>query len=212
MPGSGARRERCVMPRELAQCLLRLMATTRRRGGSVRHHNKIVLAAIGLLAVLALLIVWPHDPAKYFGGLPLPGNPGIHLTAGNWQFDRDGFRLGLDLQGGTHLVLQADMSGVPERERDDKIKGVVNIIERRVNATGVAEPIVQAAGQDRVLVELAGIRDIEEAKNLIGKTARLDFREQVPVAPGGAEAGIPGNTGAAASSTSMDWVIVKARG
>ena len=178
----------------------------------MRHHNNIILAAIGVLALLALLIVWPRDPAKYFGGLPLPGNPGIHLGLGGGQFDRDGFRLGLDLQGGTHLVLQADMTSVPEREREDKIKGVVNIIERRVNATGVAEPIVQAAGSDRVLVELAGIRDIEEAKNLIGKTARLDFREQVPGTPGGPGADVPGTTGAAASATPMDWVIVKARG
>jgi preprotein translocase subunit SecD len=161
----------------------------------MRRHNTLILVGIGILTLLALVVVWPRDPAKYFFGLPLPGNPGIHLNIGGQAFDRDGFRLGLDLQGGTHLTLQADMSGIPEREREDKLKGVVRIIERRVNATGVSEPIIQAAGSDRVVVELAGIRDVEQAKNLIGKTARLDFREDLnyPNSP-------------------PDWVIAKARG
>lgn len=159
----------------------------------MRRHNNFVLAGIILLALLALAVIWPADPAKYFGGLPLPGNPGINIPIGN-GFSRDGMRLGLDLQGGTHIVLQADMTGIPEREREDKIKGAVTIIERRVNATGVSEPIVQAVGTDRVLVELAGIRDIEAAKNLIGKTARLDFREAV-TSPDG----------------TPDWVVAKAR-
>src|SRR5205823_5858280 len=146
--------------------------------------NSFVLVAIAILTLIALFVVWPRDPGKYLFGLPLPGSPGINLNLGGTSFVRDGFRLGLDLQGGTHLVLQADMSTVPDSERGDKLKGVVNIIERRINATGVSEPIVQAAGQDRILVELAGIKDIEEAKNLIGKTARLDFRQDVNY-PGG---------------------------
>ena len=161
----------------------------------MRRRNNLVLLGIALLALLALLIVWPRDPAKYLFGLPLPGNPGLHLNLGGSRFDRDGMRLGLDLQGGTHLVLQADMSNVPPEQREDRLKGVVRVIEQRVNAFGVSEPIVQAAGQERVLVELAGIRDIEEAKNLIGKTAQLDFREQV-TGPDG----------------TPDWVIAKARG
>jgi preprotein translocase subunit SecD len=172
----------------------------------VRHHNKIVLAAIAILSVLALVVVWPRDPAKYLGGLPLPGSPGIHLALGGAGLDRDGFRLGLDLQGGTHLVLQADMSGVPGNERGDKIEGVKNIIERRVNATGVSEPIVQVSGNDRVIIELAGIRDIEEAKNLIGKTARLDFREQVTpqASPDASTPPDPNDAGG--------WVVAKAKG
>jgi len=172
----------------------------------VRHHNKIALVLIAVLSLVALIFIWPRDPAKYLGGLPLPGSPGIHLALGGVVLDRDGFRLGLDLQGGTHLVLQADMSGVPENERAEKLQGVQNIIERRVNATGVSEPIVQTSGNDRVIVELAGIRDIEEAKNLIGKTARLDFREQVaPQAP--ADLNTPPDLGDAGG-----WVVAKAKG
>jgi preprotein translocase subunit SecD len=56
---------------------------------------------------------------------------------------------------------------------------VLNVLERRVNAYGVAEPQIQARGTDRVIIQLPGVRDIEEAKKLIGQTAKLDFREQV---------------------------------
>src|SRR5262249_30305680 len=141
---------------------------------------------------------WPRDPAKYLGGLPLPGNPGLRLNVGSNPFERDGMRLGLDLQGGTRLVLQADMTNVPEAERDQRIKGVQQVLERRINAFGVAEPVVQVVGQDRVLVELAGIKDIEEAKNLIGQTARLDFREQVDQ---------PGAAAASPPSAGSNWVV-----
>src|SRR5712692_4616151 len=179
----------------------------------MRHRNTQVLIGIAVLAILALAVIWPRDPAKYFGGLPLPGSPGVRLNLGGQTFERDGMRLGLDLQGGTRLVLQADMTGVPERERDERIKGVQQVIERRVNAFGVAEPIVQVVGQDRVLIELAGIRDIEAAKTLIGTTARLDFREQIPVtSPATAGAQLPDGSPAPGSATTLEWVVAKARG
>lgn len=132
------------------------------------------------LAVLSVLIIWPQRPSNYFPeGLPLPGSAGIHIDILGWKFDRQGFRLGLDLQGGTHLVLQADTSKVPDgSDRVAAVDGVLHIIEKRINAYGVAEPIVQRQGTDRIIVELPGVRNIEEAKNLIGKTAQLDFREE----------------------------------
>jgi preprotein translocase subunit SecD len=86
--------------------------------------------------------------------------------------------LGLDLQGGTQLTLQADMSQVPPDQQDNAMKGVVNVLERRVNAYGVSEPQIQQRGNDRVIVQLPGVRDIEEAKKLIGQTAKLEFKEQ----------------------------------
>lgn len=90
-----------------------------------------------------------------------------------------GLRLGLDLKGGTHLVYQA----VPEQGRDltdEDIEGVIDSIERRINSFGVAEPIIQRLGSDRVLVQLPGVKDVEEAKSLIGKQAVLDFRQVDP--------------------------------
>src|ERR671932_237210 len=133
------------------------------------------LILIVILTVLALVVVWPQVPGNYIpGGDALPGNPGIHL--GNFQ--RQGAKLGLDLQGGTQLTLQADMSQIPPDQRDTAMKGVVNVISRRVNAYGVAEPEIQTRGTDRVIVQLPGVRDIEEAKKLIGQTAKLEFKEQ----------------------------------
>lgn len=105
---------------------------------------------------------------------------GIDLRPLGISFERRDFRLGLDLQGGTHLVLQADMSKIPEVGREGAIRGVLNVVERRVNAYGVAEPVIQIQGGDRVIVELPGVKDVEQAKQLVGRTAKLDFRERTP--------------------------------
>lgn len=89
--------------------------------------------------------------------------------------------LGLDLQGGTHLEYSADLSKITEAEKGDAMNGVRDVIERRVNAMGVSEPLVQIAkaGNDwRLSVELAGIRDIQQAIKMIGETPTLDFREE----------------------------------
>jgi protein-export membrane protein SecD len=91
------------------------------------------------------------------------------------------FHLGLDLQGGTHLVYEADTTAVPEGEEASSVEGVRDVIERRVNAFGVAEPVVQtnqSAGKWRVIVELAGIKDVEAAIKMIGETPLLEFKEQ----------------------------------
>jgi len=85
------------------------------------------------------------------------------------------FRLGLDLLGGTHLVYQADLS--KSENKADAMQGVRDVIERRVNYFGVAEPLVQISGQDRLIVELAGISDVSQAIQLIGETPFLEFKE-----------------------------------
>ena len=84
-----------------------------------------------------------------------------------------GLRLGLDLQGGTYLVYRAEDPDVTRVQ----MEGVLNVIERRVNAFGVSEPLVQLKGENEIVIQLPGVRDIEEAKRLIGGTAQLDFRE-----------------------------------
>src|SRR5712692_5216659 len=133
------------------------------------------LLFILLLTVLAAIVVWPQKPGNYIpGGDALPGNPGLHL--GN--FVRQGAKLGLDLQGGTQLTLQADMSQIADDQKANAMKVVVNVIQRRVNAYGVAEAEIQTRGTDRLIVQLPGVKDIEEAKKLIGQTAKLEFKEQ----------------------------------
>lgn len=95
-----------------------------------------------------------------------------------------GFNLGLDLSGGTHLVYQADISQVEPSSVDDAMQSLKNTIERRVNLFGVAEPLVQveqggALGNDndqRLIVELPGVTDVDEAVRRIGETPLLEFR------------------------------------
>src|SRR3989344_7599077 len=85
------------------------------------------------------------------------------------------FRLGLDLIGGTHLVYQADLSKI-NGSAADAMQGVRDVVERRVNLFGVSEPVVQISGQDRLIVDLAGISDVNEAIQLIGQTPFLEFK------------------------------------
>jgi preprotein translocase subunit SecD len=133
------------------------------------------LLFILVLFLLAAFVVWPQRPGNYIpGGDVLPGNPGIHLGS----FDREGAKLGLDLQGGTQLTLQADLNNVPADQQSSAMQGVLNVIERRVNAYGVSEPEIQQLGADRVIVQLPGLKDPEQAKELIGQTAKLEFKEQ----------------------------------
>ncbi|MDP3245154.1 MAG: protein translocase subunit SecD [bacterium] len=91
------------------------------------------------------------------------------------------FHLGLDLQGGAHLVYEADVKDVPAGDQDDAMNGVRDVIERRVNAFGVAEPLIQTikSGDSRqVVVELAGVKDINQAIKMIGETPVLEFKEE----------------------------------
>ncbi len=92
------------------------------------------------------------------------------------------FSLGLDLQGGTHLVYQADAQSIPEKDRSGALEAARDVIERRVNAFGVSEPVVQvnqgSGGEYRIIAELAGIKDVTEAIKLIGETPILEFKEQ----------------------------------
>lgn len=91
------------------------------------------------------------------------------------------FQLGLDLQGGMHLVYQADLSQIQSEEYDSAMQGLRDVIERRVNLFGVKEPLVQVEGsgkEQRLIVELAGVLDFQEATRLIGQTPYLEFAEQ----------------------------------
>ena len=129
---------------------------------------KIIL--IFLLAALAGFLDYPKawDKTADWIGLGLP------------HFINMPFKLGLDLQGGTHLVYDADLSQIDRADHIESIEGVRDVIELRVNAFGVAEPVVQinqVGEQYRLIVELAGVRDIGKAVEMIGQTPSLDFRE-----------------------------------
>lgn len=81
--------------------------------------------------------------------------------------------LGLDLQGGTQLVYQADLSTSNDPSKD--LNNLMNVFRQRVDSLGVAEPSIQSQGGDRVIIELPGIKDINQAKDTIGSTYELVF-------------------------------------
>ncbi len=91
------------------------------------------------------------------------------------------FRKGLDLEGGTSITLRADMKDIAKDKRDTALESAKDVIERRVNFFGVSEPVVQTAkvGNDyRIIVEIPGVTDVNQAVQLIGRTAKLTFWEQ----------------------------------
>jgi protein-export membrane protein SecD len=126
----------------------------------MNQRTLIVLIAILLLGGCA---VW----------VTLPGNPGIHIPA--LGFDRTiEISQGLDLQGGIQVLLEADLP--KESEVDPAaIETARKIIENRVNGLGVAEPLVQLQGSRRIIVELPGLQDEEQALALIRETGQLEF-------------------------------------
>jgi SecD/SecF fusion protein len=85
-------------------------------------------------------------------------------------------KLGLDLQGGMHLVLEVDKSQVEEADIEAIVGRAETIIRNRIDKFGVAEPIIQTEGEDRIVVQLAGLTDERRAKELIGQTALLEFK------------------------------------
>lgn len=85
-------------------------------------------------------------------------------------------RQGLDLQGGTHVVLQT-VDTPDAKVDDDAVNRVVKIIERRVNELGLTEPTIQRQGKDRIIVELPGVKDPDKAIAMLGRTALLEFKD-----------------------------------
>ncbi len=86
-------------------------------------------------------------------------------------------RQGLDLQGGTHVVLEAEDTEIAQVD-EDAMQRVVSIMEKRVNELGLTEPIIQREGSHRVIIELPGIKDPDKAIETIGKTAMLEFKDE----------------------------------
>ncbi len=145
-----------------------------------KNHHKLYILIAGVIIVLALAIfdlpaIW-NKPAAFldthFKSLHIP------------QYTSRPFLLGLDLQGGASLVYQADMSNIAPQDQASAMDGVRSVIVRRVNLFGVSEPVVQTekvGNQWRLLVDLAGIKNVNQAIQMIGQTPYLQFK--VPRTP-----------------------------
>ena len=130
-----------------------------------------VFAVVIALAAAAVVIVWPGAPSRYLPGSFWPNGHGI--TIGGW--DRHEMVLGLDLQGGAYLVMEADPPAGYSGNLDTAIGGAKSVIESRVNALGVSEAQVSTASGHRIVVSIPGVT-IDEAKNQVGRTAALEFK------------------------------------
>ena len=102
-------------------------------------------------------------------------------------FKNHPFRLGLDLSGGSHLTYKADVSSVEAGQVDDSMAALRDVIERRVNLFGVSEPVVQvqggsfiSGGENKLIVDLPGVTDVDQAIEMIGQTPLLEFRIEKP--------------------------------
>jgi preprotein translocase subunit SecD len=134
------------------------------------------------LTTFAVFVAFPSDPNRYLPDfIPWPEEQCVgHICIGKgisvFGVERREMRLGLDLRGGTRLVLQADLSNNPDIDLNEALNSAVDVIERRINAFGVAESITERVGSNRIQVQLPGI-SANEALNQIGRTAQLQFME-----------------------------------
>jgi preprotein translocase subunit SecD len=124
----------------------------------VRRAGPILIAIVGVLALF--LDFWPN---LYLPALSPDGEARKVET-----------KLGLDLQGGLKVEYRVLPAG-GKTPTQGEVEVVKQIIERRVNATGVSEPVVLTSGSDRIVVEVPGISDTEAIRRLVGQTGRLDF-------------------------------------
>ena len=152
----------------------------------MRHNSRLAPFFIGLLTIIVIIINLSTPANLNFNLLnpstfkPMP----IHYSYPGIPFItklRDlSFRLGLDLQGGSSITLRANMKGIPQDERDSALASAQQVIENRINFFGVTEPTVQTEKVNndyRILVEIPGVTDVNQAVSLIGKTAKLTFWE-----------------------------------
>ena len=133
-----------------------------------------------LLLIVCAVVVQPGRVNQVIKGINQATNIGIP------NLPDKGFNFGLDLQGGAHLVYHAKTDQVPKGDEAEAVQGVRDVIERRVRGgLGVSEPLVQTTqvgGDYRIIVELPGVADVNQAIQMIGATPILEFKEENPAA------------------------------
>lgn len=157
-------------------------------------NYRLTLLLIIFISILALII---NIPKTIPVSVTIPAIPGItkevqlkkdlpgfspNFAIGPFRFERDlAFKKGLDLEGGTSVTLRANMMDIPEAQRENALESAKEVIERRINFYGVSEPVIQtskAGNEYRIIVEIPGVTDVNQAVQLIGQTAKLTFWEE----------------------------------
>ncbi len=136
---------------------------------SLKKKLRLKFISVIILAVLAGVIAYPRAVRKI---------PPVYNALNKLKIN-----LGLDLQGGIHLEYKADLSQIKAGKKKEAMQSLQDVIERRVNAFGVAEPSIyttRSGSEERLVVELAGVKNIDEAKKMIKETPFLEFKEEDP--------------------------------
>lgn len=143
-------------------------------------NPRIVFAFIILLSLFAFFINLPGHLKILSFDKNIKYNPNYFVQKYNLG-PQLSFRQGLDLKGGVSITFKAEVEKLPSAERDKALESARAVIERRINLYGVSEPLIQTAkvnNDSRIIVELPGVTDVEQAINLIGATAQLTFWEE----------------------------------
>lgn len=150
-------------------------------------NRRFILLFIAVLTTVAAIVDLPKKYNLKFalGSVQINReitSPAIDFSLGGVTIKRNfDTRLGLDLSGGTRLVLEADMAKIDAADRENAFVSAKNTVERRVNLFGLTEPVIQTAktgNSYRIIAEIPGVSDVDRAIDLIGKTAQLVFREE----------------------------------
>jgi protein-export membrane protein SecD len=141
----------------------------------MRRTKKWVILLILFLVIVSFFYLLPS--ARYWSlSDSEKENLRIEDPQKLFNLEKRAIKLGLDLKGGMHVVLQVDKSKLNPEEEKDAVERALEIIRNRVDQFGVTEPLIQKQGDDRIIVELPGLVEAERARDLIGKTAQLEFK------------------------------------
>ena len=139
----------------------------------MKRNRKLVLIVALIAAAVYYLL-----PSVDFYSMTDDERETLGLMAPEQLVDlkKRSLNLGLDLQGGIHLVLEVKTEGMEEQEAQDAVAQAQEVIRNRVDQFGVAEPTIQRQGDNRIIIELPGVQDVQRAKDLVGQTALLEFQ------------------------------------
>ena len=139
----------------------------------MKRNRKLVLILALITAAVYYLL-----PSVEFYSMTDDGLEAMGLKAPEQLADlkNRSLNLGLDLQGGIHLVLEVKTEGMEQQEAQDAVAQAQEVIRNRVDQFGVAEPTIQRQGDNRIIIELPGVQDVQRAKDLVGQTALLEFQ------------------------------------
>lgn len=139
----------------------------------MKRNRKLVLIAALIAAAVYYLL-----PSVEFYSMAADERAAMDMKSPGQLADlkKRSLNLGLDLQGGIHLVLEVKTEGMEQQEAQDAVAQAQEVIRNRVDQFGVAEPTIQRQGDNRIIIELPGVQDVQRAKDLVGQTALLEFQ------------------------------------